>query len=201
MKLSTSGRHGQRIAAAAMALAALLALGGCHKAAGLGIIGAPLDTGVGPIPDVPTLPIVNPNGKAHFAFTYYCDPKDVRGRVYTYKDTSTNGLHRGLELQGKVTNTLIDTNGDGFNEPATSCQDLVDAPAAQFEGTYMSTDRKYHNVKGGRFTILVFDQNNPDLPAPDTEFTGDGFSIELFGGPYNLYTRAGYIEKGEIYAE
>ena len=44
----------------------------------------------------------------------------------------------------------------------------------------------------------MFDQGNPSLPAG--EFTGDGFSIELFGGPYNLYTRAGYIEGGDIYA-
>ena len=28
--------------------------------------------------------------------------------------------------------------------------------------------------------------------------TGDGFAIELVGGPYTLYTRAGYIEGGNI---
>ena len=44
----------------------------------------------------------------------------------------------------------------------------------------------------------MYDQDNPSLPAGD--FTGDGFSIELFDGPYDGYTRAGYIEGGNIYA-
>jgi hypothetical protein len=27
---------------------------------------------------------------------------------------------------------------------------------------------------------------------------GDGFAIELFGGPYTFYTKTGYIEGGNI---
>lgn len=191
MSLLGRGRLARRIGAAAAALAAALVLGGCHEARGWGSIGTPVDP----------IPVVVPDGKAHFAFTYHCDPKRVNGRVYTYFDTSTNGLHRGLKIEGKVTNTLIDADGDPLTEgvrPARSCQEIVDAPAAQFEGNYRSLEKKYCNAKGGRFTILVLDQGNPSLPAG--EFTGDGFSIELFGGPYNLYTRAGYIERGDIYA-
>ena len=190
--VSPRRRISRRVAAAGMALAAVLALGGCHEARGLGSIGAPADGAI---------PVVVPNGKANFAFTYNCDPKRVNGRVYTYTDTSTNGLHRGLKIEGKVTNTLIDADGDPTTEgvrPARSCQEIIEAPAAQFEGSYRSLETKYCYAPRGRFTILVFDQGNPSLPAG--EFTGDGFSIELFGGPYNLYTRAGYIERGNIYA-
>ena len=31
--------------------------------------------------------------------------------------------------------------------------------------------------------------------------TGDSFSIELIGGAYALYTRAGYIEGGNVQVE
>ena len=47
----------------------------------------------------------------------------------------------------------------------------------------------------GRFNVLVFDQGEP---ADASIFDGDGFSIDLNGGPYALYTRAGYIEGGNI---
>jgi hypothetical protein len=189
MKTVISGRFVRRIVAAGSALAALLVLGGCHEARGFGTIGLPTDG---------ALPIIVPNGKGQFAFTYNCNPKKVNGRVYTYRDTSTN-VFRGLNIEGKVTGTLID-DGDELTPlvPARSCQEIIEAPAAQFTGTYRSLEKKYCNAKPGRFTILVYDQGNPSLPAG--EFTGDGFSIELFGGPYNLYTRAGYIEKGDIYA-
>ena len=73
----------RRIVAAGSALAALVVLGGCHEARGIGTINAPLDGAI---------PIVLPNGKANFAFTYSCDPKKVNGRVYTYHDTGTNGM-------------------------------------------------------------------------------------------------------------
>ena len=45
----------------------------------------------------------------------------------------------------------------------------------------------------------MFDQGEPGRPRGD--FTGDGFSIELFGGAYPAYTRAGYIEGGNIQVE
>lgn len=102
MNLLIRGRFVRRIVAAGSALAALVVLGGCHEARGIGTIGLPVDGAI---------PIVIPNGKGHFAFTYNCDPKKVNGRVYTYRDTSTNGMFRGLNLEGKVTGTLID-DGD-----------------------------------------------------------------------------------------
>jgi len=181
----------RRVGTAVVALLALLVLAGCHEARGWGSIGTPADGAV---------PVVTPNGKGQFAFRYHCNPKKVRGRVYTYRDTSTNGPYPRLWIEGVVTRTFVDPDGDGPADfrPARSCQDLVEAPAAQFAGTYRSLEKKYCKARGGRFTILVYDQGNPSLP--EGEFTGDGFSIELFGGPYTGYTRAGYIEKGDIYA-
>ena len=39
-------------------------------------------------------------------------------------------------------------------------------------------------------------------PSRDAgDFNGDGFSIELTGGPYTGYTRAGNIEGGNIQSE
>ena len=127
-------RHiARRVGAAGMALATMLALGAC-KATGGGYIGEPADGAI---------PVVVPNGRANFAFAYNCDPNRVRGRVYTYNDTSTNGLYPRLKIEGVVTTALIDTNDDGMLEPATSCQDLMDAQVAQFEGNYRSLETKY----------------------------------------------------------
>ena len=44
----------------------------------------------------------------------------------------------------------------------------------------------------------MFDQGEPGRTTDLVFVTGDGFSIELVGGPYALYTRAGYIEGGNI---
>ena len=49
----------------------------------------------------------------------------------------------------------------------------------------------------GQFVVVVFDQGEPGVGDP--VITGDGFSIELSGvAPYAGYTRAGYIEGGNI---
>ena len=69
------------------------------------------------------------------------------------------------------------------------------ASAAQFEGTYRSQDRPLRALPG-KFKVLVFDQGEPGHRPAD--FTGDGFSIELTVVPYTGYTRAGYIEGGNI---
>ena len=48
-----------------------------------------------------------------------------------------------------------------------------------------------------RFTVLVFDQGEPGR-TKDPQITGDGSPSTSTGGPYPLYTRAGYIENGNI---
>ena len=47
--------------------------------------------------------------------------------------------------------------------------------------------------------MQVFDQGEPG--SSQGEITGDSFSIELFGGAYNGYTRGGYIEGGNVQVE
>jgi len=81
-------------------------------------------------------------------------------------------------------------------ELASTCEQVVEAPAAHFEGSYQSKDTTILSAMPGRFNILVGDQGEPGRSRGD--FTGDGFSIDLIGGPYCLYTRAGYIEGGNI---
>jgi hypothetical protein len=45
----------------------------------------------------------------------------------------------------------------------------------------------------------VFDQGEPG--TSQAEITGDSFSIQLIGGAYSGYTRAGYIEGGNVQVE
>jgi hypothetical protein len=47
--------------------------------------------------------------------------------------------------------------------------------------------------------VQVFDQGEPG--TSQGEITGDSFSIELIGGAYNGYTRAGYIDGGNVQVE
>ena len=81
--------------------------------------------------------------------------------------------------------------------PAITCQDVADSPWAEFQGSYRSQQTSLLSAAPGKFTVLVFDQGEPG-GTKDPQITGDGFSIDLKGGPYPLYTRAGYIENGNI---
>ena len=45
---------------------------------------------------------------------------------------------------------------------------------------------------------VMLDQGEPGRTNDPAFVTGDGFSIELVGGPYDFYTRSGYIEGGNI---
>ena len=74
---------------------------------------------------------------------------------------------------------------------------MADSPWAEFQGSYRSQQTNLLSAAPGKFTVLVFDQGEPGR-TKDPQITGDGFSIDLKGGPYPLYTRAGYIEGGNI---
>ncbi len=86
------------------------------------------------------------------------------------------------------------------SSPPPSCEAAAQIflDAAQFEGTYRSQEAGLTSALPGRFTVLVFDQGEPGVSRDPAFVTGDGFAIELAGGPYTLYTRAGYIEGGNI---
>ena len=165
-------------------------LAGCHEAQGGGYLGAPSEGS----------PVFN--GRADFGFNFQCDD-GVKGEI-TYHDSSTKVsvggvLFPGLRLHGTVENVLIDTDPlDNVPAvPAVTCEDVADSPWAEFQGSYRSQQTSLLSAAPGKFTVLVFDQGEPG-GTKDPQITGDGFSIDLKGGPYPLYTRAGYIENGNI---
>ena len=90
--------------------------------------------------------------------------------------------------------------GDGFDATWIRYAAVRARPSrsrdAQFQGNYRSQET-IAPAAPGRFTVLVFDQGEPGR-TKDPQITGDGFSIDLRGGPYTVYTRAGYIEGGNI---
>ena len=194
--VNESPRRGiaRRVAAAGMALAAVLALGAC-KATGGGQIDEPVPSGVLPTGDITGVY----NGEANFGFNFTCEMRAknkavIRGQI-TYHDTGTSVVEgkpfRPIRLHGVVDPVFI---------TAPECQTAAEIflDAARFEGTYRSQDRTLMSKPPGRFNVLVFDQGEPGRTKDPAFVTGDGFSIELFGGPYALYTRAGYIEGGNI---
>ena len=189
-KESPRRRMGRRVGAAGVALATTLVLAGCHEAQGGGYIGAPAEGS----------PVFN--GRADFGFNFQCDD-GVKGQI-TYHDSSTKvsvggALFPGLRLHGTVDKVLIDDDLDLDTPavPADSCEEIVESRWAQFQGSYRSQQKNLLSAAPGRFTVLVFDQGEPG-GTKDPQITGDGFSIDLKGGPYPLYTRAGYIENGNI---
>ena len=114
-----------------MALASLLGLAGCHEAYGGGYIGGPLDGA----------PIGVFNKDARFGFSFQCDA-GVKGEI-TYLDASTKVPFAGLRLHGTVDQVLIEVVPDDpatpeidetVVEPAATCEDVVEAPAAHFPG-------------------------------------------------------------------
>jgi hypothetical protein len=184
----------RRVAAAGMALAAVLTFGAC-KATGGGQIDDPVPSGVLP----PTVPDVDGafTGDANFGFNFTCEMRDnnkavIKGEI-TYHDTGTSVIgtktFKPIRIHGVV---------DPFFTTAQNCEDAAQIflDAAQFDGNYESQDT---GVTGsGRFTVLVFDQGEPGRTKDPAFVTGDGFAIDLKTGPYVSYTRAGYIEGGNI---
>ena len=197
-------RIGRRVGAAGLALAAAVALGGCHEARGGGYLAGPLEEPVGVY-----------TGRADFGFTFQCDG-GIAGQITYHDDPSTINVpvpvdedlplvgdvvetvetdFPEIKIHGTVDTVLVDADGNPETEgvvEADTCEDLVEAPVAQFLGTYRSQD----TTGSGEFNVLVFDQGKSTRTEGD--FTGDGFSIDLVGTPYGGYTRAGYIEGGNI---
>ena len=184
----------RRVLVALVALAALLTLGAC-KATGGGQIDDPVPSGVLPTGDIDG----TFTGEANFGFNFTCEMTDkdkavIKGEI-TYHDTGTSvvdGLPFGeIRLHGVV---------DPITFTAADCETAAQLflDAARFEGTYRSQDTSLLSALPGRFNVLVFDQGEPGRTNDPLFVTGDGFSIDLKGGPYTLYTRAGYIEGGNI---
>jgi hypothetical protein len=184
----------RRVLITVIALATVLTLGAC-RATGGGQIDDPVPSGVLPIGDITG----EFAGEANFGFNFTCEMKTkkkavIKGQI-TYHDTGPSvveGLKfKPIRLHG-VVDPLVFTAADC----ETAAQLFLDA--AQFEGTYRSQEAGLTSALPGRFTVLVFDQGEPGVSRDPAFVTGDGFAIELAGGPYTLYARAGYIEDGNI---
>jgi hypothetical protein len=178
----------RRGAAAGMALAAVLTLGAC-KATGGGQIDDP----------VPGEPEGTFTGEANFGFNFTCEMRDnnkavIKGEI-TYHDTGTSTVE-GVDFPEVRLHGVVDPMT--FTAPDCEAAAQLFLDAAQFDGTYRSQDTSLTSALPGRFNVLVFDQGEPGRTNDPAFVTGDGFSIGLVGGPYALYTRAGYIEGGNI---
>jgi len=199
-KESPRRRAARRVGAAGVALATTLVMAGCHEARGGGYLGAPIDSGV----------IGVYSGTANFGFNFTCDADSVKGQITYHDDPSKITLANTnvplqfpeIRLHGDVTNVLVqvkpdDPKTDAFDpvfEPADTCQEVVESQGAHFQGSYSSQDTTRRGK--GTFNVFVFDQGEPSFEAGI--FDGDGFSIDLTGGPYAKYTRAGNIKGGNI---
>lgn len=176
----------QRLAAGTLALVTLVCLGGC-RASGGGYIDEPLPGGS----------VSDFEGRAHFAFNFSCedeagDPPRIEGNLTYSDDPSVIG---GVEFPAIRLRGTVDAlpSGTGFTSCAEAAAAYEGLPVVWFEGTYRSAG---DTVPPGRFTVLIFDQGESGQSVGDV--TGDSFAIELIGGGYDGYTRAGYLDGGNI---
>jgi hypothetical protein len=184
----------RRIGAAGLALAAVVTLGAC-KATGGGYIDEPVPSNVLPTGDIDGAY----KGEANFGFNFTCEVtaknKEVIKGEITYHDTGTSTVE-GVDFPEVRLHGVVDPMT--FTAPDCEAAAQLFLDAAQFDGTYRSQDTSLTSALPGRFTVLVFDQGEPGRTNDPAFVTGDGFAIDLKGGPYTLYTRAGYIEGGNI---
>ena len=187
-----------------MALAMLLVLGAC-RATGGGYIGDPLDGE----------PVGVYQGDAQFGFDFSCEmdttkrkPRAVITGEITYHDNGVSTIDVPVDPDvpdGPVVPTdFPEIRLHGTVEPlivpnVPSCADAVEGiQTALFEGTYRPQEKALRSQQG-EFVVQVFDQGEPG--SSQDEITGDSFSIQLIGGAYTGYTRAGYIEGGNVQVE
>jgi hypothetical protein len=192
-KESPRRRIARRVGAAGIALAAALVLPACDAQGG-GYIDEPLDGG----------PVSVFKGEANFGFNFTCEMSKgnrarIQGEITYHDDPSTVAAVPFPEIR------LHGTVDPFFIEGVTTCADAAEQfgvegiPVAQFQGDYRSQDTTLAAVpteEQPRFNVQVFDQGEPGGSVG--EITGDTFTIELTGGPYNGYTRGGYIEGGNV---
>ena len=157
-------------------------------------------------------------GDANFGFNFTCDMETakkavIKGQITYHDDPSTivggaptvprdqaprhRGAHRLLERRpmrdgggrscSRATIPVVLTGVRGYS--GGPVRGHLPVPG----------QRTLQRSPTGQFTVLVGDQGEPGRPGG--EFNGDRFSIELFGGPYTVYTRGGYIEGGNIQVE
>ena len=206
-------RIARRIGAAGLALATILTLTACREARGGGQIDEPAQGSVIPV-DIDIDGAYQ--GEANFGFTFTCDVNtkakraEIKGQI-TYHDTGTSVINVPVDDADPygplVEKPFPEIRIHGIVDPifvegVLTCEEVLPLfpGTARFGGTYRSQDTTLAAVQG-RFRVGVFDQGEPGVSRDVID--GDGFSIQLTGGPptYNGYTRAGYIEGGNIQVE
>ena len=168
-------------------LGVLLLLSAC-QAYGGGSLGGPLDDTVSVF-----------QGDATFGFALTCEVRKGRAVVQgnlTYYDRGPTLPFGEVAIHGVLDPIVVNVPECQAVPDALMTAELQGFPAALFEGKYRALNSRTGNKYTGRFSVLVFDQGEPARPGGD--FTGDGFSIELFGPPYGGYTRGGYLDAGNI---
>jgi hypothetical protein len=197
-----------RVLAAVIAVAAVLTLGAC-KATGGGQIDQAVPSGELP-PEASEFEVIGDyDGEANFGFNFTCEMRSankalIQGEI-TYHDTGPSVLRDVETGPGVIEDVKFDPirlhgTVDPMTYNVTTCEAAAQAflDAAVIRGTYRSQDTDLVSAMPGRFTVLAFDQGEPGRTNDPAFVTGDGFAIELFGGPYAFYTRTGYIEGGNI---
>jgi hypothetical protein len=200
-KDSRRRRIARQVRAAGVALAAVLTLGACDAQGG-GNVGAFVD-------DVE--PVGEYTGEATFGFNFDC-AEGIKGQITYHDDPSIifgvlpDPSFPEIRLHGNVDKVrlLVEPDNpvtpvfDPVTEEATSCPELLQGPGALFQGYYRSQDTTLlgSGPQPSRFTVQVLDMGEASARAKS--FNGDMFVIELEGGPYNGYTRAGNVEDGNI---
>ena len=177
-----------RLRAASVLVGVGLVLGAC-TARGGGQLGPPLDSAI----------LATYQGQATFGFTFRCEVKGgkavIRGEL-DYQDHAPSTI-AGMAYPAITLHGVVDPI---FTEAATCAAAAEVFPgSALFQGTYrpQPMDPAVPDaIDQGRFSVQVFDQGKPSRSVGAV--TGDGFAIELFGGRYPGYTRAGYIEGGNV---
>ena len=197
---------------AVIALAAVLTLGAC-KATGGGQIDAPVDSGALPTqppPEAGEFPELGDyDGEANFGFNFTCEMTAknkavIKGQI-TYHDTGPSSFTDVVTAPGVLEDLEFDPirlHGvvDPMSYNAATCEAASQffLDGAVFRGTYRSQETGLLSAAPGRFRVLLFDQGEPGRTKDPVLAPGDGFAIELDMGPYAFYTRAGYIEGGNI---
>ena len=199
VKESPRRRIGRRVAAAGMALAAAVTLAGCHEARGGGYIGAAARESASPI--------VQWQSKLRLHLRLRRQQGQGPDHVPRHQHEGLarwRGLFPGLRLHGTVENVLIDADMPLDNippVPATTCQEVIEADWAQFQGSYRSQETTLLSKPPGKFTVVVFDQGEPGRTRGPFDHRGRLLHRSRRSGPYAGYTRAGYIEGGNIQVE
>jgi hypothetical protein len=166
-----SGRN--KLVVLLTAIAAVFALAACHLVGSGSIVSA------------------NGKGKATFTFSINCPTSGPASGVLTYADIPAK-----VSLHGVVSGSSSSYNCGSVPTATVTISDTLDGapikpnvigPGGFINGTY--TPLKPGT--GGTFSLTV-------IPGGTAQDSSGWFCIALYGGVYNGYTNAGWVDLGNI---